>query len=92
MYLAMKCTKWPKYIPNGQIIYQPFQFQGPPKFTQIVIFGLKIYIPSGNPALDRFPLRVYAFNFFPRQFVLIDKKSSEHNVDPCFGLSDFPKK
>jgi hypothetical protein len=29
--------------PNGQIIYQPFPFQGPPKFTQIGLFGLKIY-------------------------------------------------
>jgi hypothetical protein len=27
--------------PNGHIIYQHFPFQGPPKFTQIAIFGLK---------------------------------------------------
>jgi hypothetical protein len=31
------------YIPNGQRICQTFPFQGPPKFTQIGIFGLKIY-------------------------------------------------
>jgi hypothetical protein len=24
-------------------------FLGPPKCTQILIFGLKIYVPSGNP-------------------------------------------
>jgi hypothetical protein len=30
-------------LPNGQRIYQPFPIQGPPKFTQIGIFGLKIY-------------------------------------------------
>jgi hypothetical protein len=32
-------------IPKDHIINQPFQFQGPPKFTQIEIgiFGLKIY-------------------------------------------------
>jgi hypothetical protein len=30
-------------VPNGNIIYQPFPFQGPPKFTQFGIFGLKIY-------------------------------------------------
>jgi hypothetical protein len=32
--------KWP-YI--CRIIYEPFPFQGPPKFTQIGIFSLKIY-------------------------------------------------
>jgi hypothetical protein len=26
------------------------EFQGPPTFTKIGIFGLKIFIPSGNPA------------------------------------------
>jgi hypothetical protein len=35
--------KWPYYIPNGHKIYQNFPFQDPPKFTQILIFGLKIY-------------------------------------------------
>jgi hypothetical protein len=25
--------------------------QGPPKFTQIWIFGLKLYVASGNPGL-----------------------------------------
>jgi hypothetical protein len=29
-------------IPNGHKIYQHFPFQGPPKFIQIGIFGLKI--------------------------------------------------
>jgi hypothetical protein len=31
------------YVLNVCIIYQPFPIQGPPKFTQIGIFGLKIY-------------------------------------------------
>jgi hypothetical protein len=35
-------AKWLHYIPNGQRIYNPFPFQGPPKFTQNCIFGLKI--------------------------------------------------
>jgi hypothetical protein len=39
----MNCTKWPKYIPNGNRIYQPFPFQDPSKFTQIGTFGLKMY-------------------------------------------------
>jgi hypothetical protein len=40
--VSIKCTKWPENISNGQRIYQPFPFQGPPKFIQIGIFGLKI--------------------------------------------------
>jgi hypothetical protein len=28
-----------------------FLFQGPPEYTQIGIFGMKIFVPSGNPAL-----------------------------------------
>jgi hypothetical protein len=35
-------TKWQQNIPNEHKIYQYFPFQGPPKFTQIRIFGLKI--------------------------------------------------
>jgi hypothetical protein len=33
-------------------MFQHFQFPGPPKFTQIGFFGLKIYKPSGNPVSD----------------------------------------
>jgi hypothetical protein len=35
--MAVIYSKWPKNIPNL------FPFQCPPKFTQIGIFGLKIY-------------------------------------------------
>jgi hypothetical protein len=35
--------------PSGYRIYQTLLFQGPPKITQIGIFGSKIHIPSGNP-------------------------------------------
>jgi hypothetical protein len=38
------------YIPNGHRINQTFPFQGRQKFSQIGILGLKIYVPSGNPA------------------------------------------
>jgi hypothetical protein len=48
--VAIKYTKWPKHIPNGQKIHQHFSFQGTPKFTQIGIFWLET-IPSGNPAV-----------------------------------------
>jgi hypothetical protein len=33
-------------IPNGHKIYQHFPFQGPPKFTQMGIFGLKNHLAS----------------------------------------------
>jgi hypothetical protein len=32
--MAIKYTKWPKYIPNGHKMYQHFPFQGLQKFTQ----------------------------------------------------------
>jgi hypothetical protein len=31
------------YIPNGDRVFQPFPFQGPPKVAQIMNFCLKIY-------------------------------------------------
>jgi hypothetical protein len=31
-------------------MYQRLSLQGPPKFTQIAMFGLKLCTPSGNPA------------------------------------------
>jgi hypothetical protein len=34
-------AKWPLHITNDHKIYKRFPFQGPPKFTQIGIFGLK---------------------------------------------------
>jgi hypothetical protein len=37
-----KYTKRPQNRPNCHKIYQHIQFQGPPKFSQIGIFGLKI--------------------------------------------------
>jgi hypothetical protein len=37
--IALEFTKWSQNFPNYRKIYQ----QGPPKFTQIGIFGLKIY-------------------------------------------------
>jgi hypothetical protein len=40
---------------NWHKLHQHFQFRGPPKFTQIGIFGLK---PSGNPDQNRWRCRV----------------------------------
>jgi hypothetical protein len=39
--MPIKYTKWPYYIPNDHRTNQRFSFQGPPKYTQICIFGLK---------------------------------------------------
>jgi hypothetical protein len=41
--ITIKYTKWPQSIPNGHKIYQNIPSQVPPQFTQIIIFGLKIY-------------------------------------------------
>jgi hypothetical protein len=47
---AINYTKWPLIShPNGHKKYQHFHYQGPPKFTQIRIFGLKIN-HLANPA------------------------------------------
>jgi hypothetical protein len=40
---AIQYIYWPKYIPKGLRIFQPYSFQDPPKFTQIRVLGLKIY-------------------------------------------------
>jgi hypothetical protein len=42
--MSIDYTKWPQNIPkNRKIIYQHLSLQDPPKFSQIDIFGLKIY-------------------------------------------------
>jgi hypothetical protein len=41
--MALKYTNWPQIRPNVHKIYQLLPLQGPPKFIQIGIFGLKIY-------------------------------------------------
>jgi hypothetical protein len=40
--MAIKYRKWPQTTPNGHKICQHFPFKGPPKSTQIGIFGLKL--------------------------------------------------
>jgi predicted secreted protein len=41
--MATKYTKWQLNRPKGHKIYQHLPLQDPPKFTQIGIFGLKIW-------------------------------------------------
>jgi hypothetical protein len=41
--MATKYTEWPINIQNDYKLYQHLPLQGPPKSTQIGIFGLKIY-------------------------------------------------
>jgi hypothetical protein len=36
-------------LPNGQKIYHHFPFQGPPKYTQIGILGIKMYNLANLP-------------------------------------------
>jgi hypothetical protein len=37
-----KYTKWLKIFTNGLKMYQHYPFQGPPKYTQIGILGMKL--------------------------------------------------
>jgi hypothetical protein len=48
--MGIRYTKWLQNIRNDHKLYQ-LQFQVLPKYTQIGIFGIKIYIPSGSPDL-----------------------------------------
>jgi hypothetical protein len=41
--MATKFNKWPQNVTNRHKIYQQLPLQDPPKFTQIVNFGLNIY-------------------------------------------------
>jgi hypothetical protein len=55
--LAVKYT-------NGHKIYQHLPLPDPPKFTQNGTFGLKIYLPSGNPGASVWynPSRIHRSN------------------------------
>jgi hypothetical protein len=43
LYMVIKYIKWPQNRSNVHKIYYHLPMQSPPKFTQIAIFGLKIY-------------------------------------------------
>jgi hypothetical protein len=51
LYQVGQYTKWALNIPHGHKICQHFPFQDPPKYTQIVIFGMK-KTTSGNPETE----------------------------------------
>jgi hypothetical protein len=57
--MAVKYSEWPQNIPNGHKIFQHFPFQGPPKYTQICIFGFQIYhLATLDPMLRLIYLRL----------------------------------
>jgi hypothetical protein len=66
--MATKYTKWPQNIPNGLKIYQHLPMQDPPKFTEIEIFGLKIYHLANPAMLTKYEKRLLLLCswFFPR--------------------------
>jgi hypothetical protein len=53
--MVIQYPKCPQNIPNGHKKYTHFPIYGPPKFTQIGIFGLKKK-PSGNPGFNIFQM------------------------------------
>jgi hypothetical protein len=63
--MAIQCKKWLQSAPNGHKICQHIPIKGPPKYTQIGIFGTKSK-PSGNPARQE-PLPIEIKNFVERK-------------------------
>jgi hypothetical protein len=59
--MATKYIKWQQNVPNGQHL----PFQDPPKFTQIWIFGLKIYCLATllHSSLRLELLKLFTFSF-----------------------------
>jgi hypothetical protein len=86
-----KCTKLPQNRPNVHKIYQNLPLQGPPKFAQIRILGLK-KVPSGNPvsgARTFGSLEMNATKFFlakKRSQKKVRKKSGA--TSQCFCISN----
>jgi hypothetical protein len=72
--MTIKYTKWPLYIANSHKIYQPFPFQGPPKWTQIGIFGLKKYHLA---TLNRTQMALFPRFEFPRKKLKFNKNRND---------------
>jgi hypothetical protein len=69
--MAIKYTNWPQIRPNSNKIYKCLPLQGPPKFTQFGILGLKIYVPSSNPGFYSISVDFFAaVNDHPGAFFL----------------------
>jgi hypothetical protein len=68
-------------IPNGLKIYQHFLFQFPRPSN--MIFGTKIYVPSGNPATA---VAKYVGIFFSQPFSGI--RTLDHLVGSVAGRTD----
>jgi hypothetical protein len=87
--MAIKYTKWTQYIPNGHGLFLHFLFQCLPKFTQIRIFGLKIYHLetlielSGKAVIFRWNLLKHNWHLF---FAEKWQKNIVYNIGPSHGL------
>jgi hypothetical protein len=57
--MTIKYNQWPNNIPNGYKIYQTFPYQDPPKFTQILFLGLKIYHLATLPCSRYAPIKLF---------------------------------
>jgi hypothetical protein len=79
-------TKWPNNIPNGQIIYRHFPFQGPPNLTKIGIFGIKMFhlapLRPSHKSVTPFKLCL----FFQRPFSKVEHdQCQDRNKFTIFG-------
>jgi hypothetical protein len=63
--MTIKYTNWPQSRTNGNKIYQRLPLQDPPKFTQLGIFGMKIYLHLATTLLMKTDKRVFLANLGP---------------------------
>jgi hypothetical protein len=80
--MAQKNTQWFYNIPNGCEMHQHFSFQGPPKYTQIVIFGMQ--------TCHLATLLQILFSGFMKLFWLFFREVSSAQVSPP-KVSGFPR-
>jgi hypothetical protein len=73
--MGIKYPKWSYSIPNGDTIFIHFPIYGPPKFTQIGIFGLKI-----NHLATLFPSSFLTFKL-KKNFEIVQVSSEIINMD-----------
>jgi hypothetical protein len=70
-----KYTKWLQNMQTGRKIYQHLTLQDPPKFTQMVIFGLKICHLATLVLVGQFVSGFFCFAF-PPNFPLVEIETS----------------
>jgi hypothetical protein len=88
--MTTKYAKWLQSIPNCRKIFQHFPFRGPPKFSQVDIFGTKMCTASGNPADPCWLAAIESIartNDFRCRTVVRNPANREYSVHSAVGRS-----